>query len=136
VNEALRQQLMDLRPLLAKAASDIGRELAFSVTTGSDAHRSLRVLQSLFNGAIDATFVALRLDAEEAGGEAGECAGDEAGAAFDNCHWCVATPATECMVLQASEGDGRRVLRVDHLCASCASAYWDAIRKTAKRRSA
>lgn len=131
---ALKQQLLDLKPMLAKAAADIGKELAFAVTTGSDAQRSLRILQSLYNGALDAASVALRLDADEAGGEAGEDAGGIATPVFDNCHWCVAAPAAECMILQASEGDGPRVLRVDHLCSACASSYWDAIRRTAEKR--
>ena len=130
----LRTKLIDLRPELAKASAEIGRELAFSVTTGSEAQKSLRVLQSLLNGMIDAVSLSLRLDADEAGGEAGEDAGGIATPLFDSCHWCVAAPAAECMILQASEGDGPRVLRVDHLCSACASSYWDAIRRTAEKR--
>ena len=38
-------------------------------------------------------------------------------------------------MLQASEGDAPRLLRVDHLCDACTSRYWDAIRQAAKRRS-
>lgn len=131
MTDALKRQLNDLRPLLAKASVDIGKELAFSVTTGSEAHRSLRVLQSLLNGMIDATSMALRLGDEETSGEAESVQGE---VAIDRCHWCAATTATECLVLQASEGAEPRLLRVDHLCDSCTGYYWDAIRKAAKRR--
>lgn len=129
---ALKQELHDLRPLLAKASADIGRELAFSVTTGSEAHRSMRVLQSILNGMLESISITLHLDAENPGGEV-EVGQPEV--SIDRCHWCMAATATECLVLQASEGDAPRLLRVDHLCDTCTGYYWDAIRKAAKRRS-
>lgn len=136
MTEGLKRRLADLRPELAKASAEIGRELAFSVTTGSEAQKSLRVLQSLLNGMIDAVSLSLRIDDAGTEDEAGGIAGGGADVVFDSCHWCVAAPASECMILQVEEGDAPRMLRVDHLCSACASEYWGAVRKAAKRRSA
>ncbi len=59
---------------------------------------------------------------------------DDACSVFDLCHWCGEAPAAHVLTLQVSDGDEPRVLRLDHLCADCAAAYWEAVRAAHKKR--
>ena len=55
-------------------------------------------------------------------------------ASFDDCHWCGAAPATVCISVQVQGGDENRLVRLDHLCADCAAAYWTALHNAQKER--
>ena len=52
----------------------------------------------------------------------------------DKCHWCGVEPATRVLMVQeqTSEHSALRLLRVDHLCEDCATAYWSAIHNAQK----
>lgn len=56
-------------------------------------------------------------------------------ASFDDCHWCGSAPATVCLSVLAQGSDGEnRLVRLDHLCADCAAAYWTALHNVQKER--